>query len=58
MEKHFGKLKAKENKITDERDFYFLIEKKLKDDGYQLLDTLKRVTDNRKFTSPSWIECR
>ena len=58
MEKNFGKLQAKERKIANEKDFYFLIEKKLKDDGYQLLDTLKRITENRKFTGSCWIDCR
>ena len=53
MEKHFGKLQAKERKITNERDFYFFIEKKLKDDGYQLLDTLKRSTENRNLPAPA-----
>lgn len=57
MERHLGKLQAKERKTTDERDFYFLIEKKLKDDGYQLLDTLKRGTEKREFRRSCWIDC-
>jgi hypothetical protein len=38
--------KKKIYRLEDEREFFFLIEQRLKEGGYQLLDTLKRVTSS------------
>ncbi len=39
-------------KLRDERDFYLLIEQRMKEQGYQLLDTLKEIRANDTFDSP------
>ena len=38
-------------KLRDERDFYLLIEQRMKEQGYQLLDTLKEIRANDTFDS-------
>ncbi len=57
MEKQLRKLEATERKVTNERDFYLVIEQKLKNDGYQLLDTLKRISENRTYSNSCLADC-
>jgi len=39
-------------KLRDERDFYLLIEQRMKEQGYQLLDTLKEIRENDTLEGP------
>ena len=41
-------------KLKDERDFYLLIEQRMREHGYQLLDTLKGIRANDTFDSPCY----
>ncbi|MFQ6108574.1 MAG: hypothetical protein ACE5L7_03360 [Candidatus Aminicenantales bacterium] len=44
-----------ENKVfmfQDEREFYNLIEQRLREQGYQLIDTLKKINRNNSLGSP------
>lgn len=41
-------------KLKDERDFYLLIEQRMREHGYQLLDTLKGIRASNTFDSPCY----
>lgn len=57
MEISSNEVETKVQRLKDERDFYLLIERKLEEDGYQLLDTLKRVSENNTFASSCLSDC-
>lgn len=44
-------------KLKDEKDFYLLIEQRLSEQGYQLMDTLKRIPVNDACESPCFRNC-
>jgi len=47
MEMFGKKLEMKKvYRFEDEREFFSLIEQRLKEQGYQLLDTVKRITSS------------
>ena len=41
-------------RLEDEREFFSLIERRLKEQGYQLLDTLQRITSSSPLETPHY----
>ena len=41
-------------RLEDEREFFSLIERRLKEQGYQLLDTLQRITNSGPLETPHY----
>ena len=41
-------------RLEDEREFFSLIERRLKEQGYQLLDTLQRISSNSPLETPHY----